>query len=147
MDYLIYNTPKTIRPKRISEIDMNNLKPERRFNAPILVSITLLLVLVAIAIYFNTAKTAPTAFFARSIDDASYDCEKKINDKFGNKLLSKNYDGLSSRFNSQKHQYLIFYRISVQEIVDNYPTIKDYLAKCMVWEKIGYVSDFTILDP
>jgi hypothetical protein len=111
------------------------------------VSITVLLVLVAIAIYFNNAKTAPTAFFARSINDASYDCEKKINDKFGNKLLSKNYDGLSSRYNSQKHQYLIFYKISVQETVDKYPTIKEYLAKCMVWEKIGYVSDFTILDP
>ncbi len=126
---------------------MNNAKNAKSFKIPLTFLIILLLAIGVMAVYFNAAETEPTAFFARSIDDASYDCEKKIADKYGETLLSKTFDELSSNYNSRKHQYIIFYWISIQEVIDEIPMMKDYLAKCIVWEKIGYVSDFTIIDP
>lgn len=86
------------------------------------------------------------AFFASSIDDASYDCEEKIVSKYGNRLISKSFDNLSSRYQPEERQYLIYYRISISESNTDYPAIDDHVVKCTVWEKLGYVSDFRIID-
>jgi|GEM_PF-3716490 len=86
------------------------------------------------------------AFFARSINDASYDCEDKIISKYGDRLISKSFDNLSSRYQQDQRQYLIFYRISITETDTKYPAIDDHLVKCVVWERLGYVSDFRIID-
>ncbi|MEE8059618.1 MAG: hypothetical protein V3T17_17570 [Pseudomonadales bacterium] len=98
-------------------------------------------------LYFNFGMPGKqTAFFARSINDASYDCENKIDQKFDEDLVNKYYDGNSSRYDSKQRQYIIYYRVSARYIENDIPMIKDYMAKCIVWERIGYVSDFQIFD-
>lgn len=89
---------------------------------------------------------APVAFYARDINDASYDCEDKINRYYEEDLVSKVYDDYSSRYEADKRQYIIFYRVSVNTEMDGYPTVVDYMIKCVVWERLGYVSDFQVLN-
>lgn len=114
---------------------------------PISIAIIVIIISIMTALYINTEKQQqPTAFFARSINDASYDCEAKIDKKFDGRLINKHYDAISSRYEADRHQYIIYYRISIRETEDEVPAIKDYLAKCIVWEKLGYVSEFQIID-
>lgn len=116
----------------------------------LLASITLLvLIVITMAIIYITyhQELEPTAFFARDINDASYDCEAKIQNRYGDKLISHYYDQYSSRYEADEHQYLIYYRVSIQESDDNdRPQIKNLMAKCTVWEKLGYVSDFQVFE-
>jgi hypothetical protein len=112
--------------------------------------IMLIVVIVTTLIIFITfnAPKGKKIFTARSINDATYDCEDEIIDRFGDKLINKQYDELSSRYNADKHLYAIFYRISINEKKSNqsYNEINDYMVKCLVWEKLGYVSEFTVFD-
>lgn len=111
--------------------------------------IATLLVLLALGcsifvlVYFSMrSDTRPDAFFARSINDAAYDCEDKIDARFEEQLLSKYYDQFSSRYDADDNQYIIYYRLSVREEQDNIPITTEYMAKCVVWERLGYVSEF-----
>lgn len=100
---------------------------------------------ISILVYFSVRVIdRPDAFFARSINDAAYDCEDKIKDRFEEQLLSKHYDQYSSRYDADDHQYLIYYRVSVREEDENVPITTDYMAKCVVWERFGYVSEFRV---
>ncbi|WP_101759552.1 hypothetical protein [Oceanicoccus sp. KOV_DT_Chl] len=114
----------------------------------ILIGIVIVSVLVGtgLILYFYLGDTKPKTFYVRDINDATYDCEDKIVNKYGDKLVSKHYDNLSSRFEEQKNQYLIYYRISIKEKENGLPMINDYMAKCVVWEKLGYVSDFRVYE-
>ena len=40
----------------------------------------------------------PNESFIRTVDNASYDCEEEIVSRYGNKLISKSFDNLSSRY-------------------------------------------------
>jgi hypothetical protein len=115
----------------------------------LLISLIVLLVFAVAAmalLVVNSDSSIPKAFFARSINDASYDCEAKIDKRFKSELTSKSFDNLSSRYEPLKRQYLIYYRIGVREKIDDYYVNTDRMAKCIVWERLGYVSDFRILD-
>lgn len=126
---------------------MKNKQRPNNMSKPLVISALIIIVVIAcLSVYFNHTNNLPTAFFARSINDASYDCEDKIDSRFDEDLVSKYYDEVSSRYEANKHRYLIYYRISVRTTEHNLPTIKDYMAKCSVWESLGYVSDFQILD-
>lgn len=110
----------------------------------VLLSIAAIVGAIAIisAMFISSASSQKTAFFARSINDASYDCEDKINSYFDDELISKYYDDISSRYEANDHQYIIYYRVSAREMENDFPVIYDYMAKCVVWEKLGYVSSF-----
>ena len=91
--------------------------------------------------------TQPTTFFVRSINDASYNCEDKIKDRFGSSLLSSNFDQYSSRYDADDGQYIIYYRVSTQSFdKHNRPTINNHMAKCTVWETLGFVSSFQVFN-
>lgn len=113
-----------------------------------LVTGTIVLIAVVgamMALYFSYGiNKGPDIFFARSINDAAYDCENKIANRFEDDLISKTYDQISSRYEPDRHQYIIYYNISVRSIEDDVTIINDYLSKCIVWEKLGYVSDFQV---
>ncbi|MBN4055115.1 hypothetical protein JYU12_00065 [bacterium AH-315-K03] len=124
---------------------MKNKKNTRSF----LLGLLALLVLMATAmgiLIVNSGPLGPVAFFAHSMDEASYDCEDKINKRLKSRLISKHFDNFSSRYDVQKRQYLIFYRLSIRESTDNYSAITERIAKCIVWERLGYVSDFRIME-
>lgn len=112
----------------------------------ILVIALLLMALFMTVVFFGFgANKQQTAFFARSINDASYDCEDKIDSKFDEDLVSKYYDEISSRYEAKRRQYVIYYRVSAYTEQDGVRVVEDYMAKCIVWERVGYVSDFQIL--
>lgn len=114
-----------------------------------LVLIIIGLVAVLSVIIFSVTAFQPktqSSFFARSINDASYDCESKIEKKYGTKLVSKYFDNHSSRYEADRRQYLIYYRITVHELDQKIPTNNDYMAKCTVWERLGYVSEFRVYE-
>ena len=112
-----------------------------------LVLLALVMITSAVVYFTYGNNKQPTAFFARSINDASYDCEDKISARFDDRLISKYYDQFSSRYEADQHQYVIYYRVSIKEQDrDNITTVKDYMAKCIVWEKLGFVSDFMVFD-
>jgi hypothetical protein len=113
----------------------------------IFLSILAFLILLAgttTILYYSTSNKGQTAFFARSINDASYDCEAKIVSKYGSELASKSFDNISSRYETNKRQYIIYYRISVKESDEGFTVVNDYMAKCIVWERLGYVSEFRV---
>jgi uncharacterized protein YpmS len=125
---------------------IEKIKHNKRVLFILLSALIIAFIFIITLIALSQNEPGKTAFFARSINDASYDCEATITNKYDEKLIYKNYDDFSSRYEPEKHQYIIYYRISVREETDDRPTIKDYLAKCIVWERIGYVSDFSIID-
>ncbi len=106
----------------------------------------LLLAATTAILYLTINQKKKTTFFARSINDASYDCEAKINSKYEGDLVNKNFDNISSRYEPDKRQYTIYYRISVKEKQEDYAVVNDYMAKCVVWERLGYVSDFRVFS-
>lgn len=125
---------------------MNTQSPKK--NKVIFISISLLIIAAAIIlILYKSINQQEVAFFARSINDASYDCESKIDSKYDDKLVNKHFDNISSRYEADRHQYIIYYRITVQEIEDDVPQLDDYMVKCVVWEKLGYVSEFRAYKP
>jgi len=113
---------------------------------PIALSL-LAIVLLALALLLNNQTDGKAEyFFARSIDDASYDCEDKIRAQFGKNLINSSYDQISSRYDASKRQYIIYYYLTIAELVDDLPTVRDRMAKCVVWERLGYVSDYTVFE-
>ena len=114
----------------------------------VLVIIVFLLLLAATTtiLYLTINKEKKTTFFARSINDASYDCEATINNKYKQDLVNKSFDDISSHYDPGKRQYTIYYRISIKEKQEDYPVVNDYMAKCVVWERLGYVSDFRVFS-
>ncbi len=106
----------------------------------------LLLAATTALLFFTFNDNKKQAFYARDINDASYDCEDKIKKRYEEELVSISFDNLSSRYEEEKNQYLIYYRISIREEMGNITTVNDYLAKCIVWERLGYVSDFRIIE-
>lgn len=124
---------------------MKNVSARKVF----LSSLILLTILIGTGFLLYITYEMPGAkvrFFARNINDATYNCEDSIDDRYKKKLMHKSYDNLSSRYSADKHQYSIFYRISVQENKNKRTEIKDYMVKCIVWEKLGYVSEFTVFE-
>ncbi len=121
-------------------------KPNKKSKVLTVSALAIVIIATIVAVYVHQKSKTQTAFFARSINDASYDCEDKIDSRFDEDLVSKYYDEISSRYEANKHQYVIYYRISVRLTENDLPVIKDYMAKCNVWEKLGYVSDFQVLD-
>ena len=97
---------------------------------------------MAITISLFGPKDIKKAFFARSIGEAADSCEEKINSEYGKTLISKYYDQISSRYEPDFKQYIIYYRISHSTTVDNLPTVQNMMVKCVVWQSLGYVSDF-----
>ncbi|ARN75941.1 hypothetical protein [Oceanicoccus sagamiensis] len=104
----------------------------------------ILLAFTTAVLYLTINQKKKTTFFARSINDASYDCEDKITSKYEGDLVSKSFDNISSRYEPDKRQYTIYYRISIKEKDENFSIVNDYMAKCIVWERLGYVSDFRV---
>ena len=102
---------------------------------------------VVITVIVFGPKNIEKKFFARSIGGAADSCEEKINDYFGDRLVSKYYDEISSRHDSSRKQYTIYYRISHSTSTDGRPGIENSMAKCVVWESLGYVSDFRVFKP
>lgn len=95
--------------------------------------------------YYQNPESA--TFFARSMNDASYDCEDKIRDRFSSSLISANFDQYSSRYDADDGEYIIYYQVTAQQIdKHDIPTIQNYMAKCTVWETLGYVSSFQVFD-
>jgi hypothetical protein len=126
---------------------MNNFKNINGSTKINIILILLVIVATLVAIYYaKNSNPEKKPFYARSMNDASYDCEDKIISKFKDSLVIKTFDNFSSRYEANKRQYLIYYRISVKEKQDNAPTIKDYMAKCVVWERLGYVSNFSVFE-
>ena len=125
---------------------MNMAKREKKF--PLLMTaLSLLLILVTLITLALATGAADklTAFNARSIGDASYDCEDKIHKRFEEDLISKYFDNFSSRYEPEKRQYVVYYRVSVNVDKGSYTEVTDMMAKCIVWERLGYVSDFQII--
>lgn len=120
---------------------------KRKTSTLIILGIALLVLalLMTVVLLSLGSYKQPTAFFARSINDASYDCEDKINSEFDDDLVSKYYDEISSRYEAKRRQYVIYYRVSAYAEQDGVRVVEDYMAKCIVWERVGYVSDFQIL--
>lgn len=120
---------------------------KRKTSPLIILGIAVLLMMLFMTIVFFTLgpEGQPTAFFARSINDASYDCEDKIDSQFDDDLVSKYYDEISSRYEPKRRQYVIYYRVSAYVEEDDVRVVEDFMAKCIVWERVGYVSDFQIL--
>ena len=115
-----------------------------------LITLVILLVLfcsLAITIALFGPKEMKKAFFARSIGEAADSCEEEVIDYFGNRLISTHYDEISSRYEPTYKQYTVYYRISHTETINDLPTVKDSMAKCVVWESLGYVSDFNVFNP
>lgn len=123
------------------------LKTQGSTFSTIIVLLLILSVCIGVTITFFGPKDIKKSFFARSIGDAADSCEEEINDHFGSKLVSKNYDQMSSRYEAARKQYIVYYRISHAEQVDGIPTIEYSMAKCAVWESLGYVSEFRVFKP
>ena len=116
-----------------------------RFGGAVILVAVMGLTLLAVYLTYGE-RNMKQSFFARDINDATYDCEDKIDAKFKKRLVSKYYDEISSRYEANKNQYVIYYRVSARDIEGEYPMVTDYMAKCIVWEKLGYVSDFQVFD-
>jgi hypothetical protein len=130
-------------------IAMNPADQQRSSKLSLGLSLLVIIAATALLIYLTyEPRVGSKEFFARSINDATYDCEAKINSRFADQLVHKHFDNLSSRYEADKHQYAIFYRISIEERKPNqqHTNVNDYMVKCLVWEKLGYVSEFTIFD-
>lgn len=124
----------------------NDNQQRQRFFGSVILTVLILITMVIIYISYHQ-EIAPTAFFARSINDASYDCEDKIQSRYKDRLINHYFDQYSSRYDADDHQYIIYYRVSIQDVDDNdRPQIVDLMAKCTVWEKLGYVSDFQVFE-
>lgn len=115
-----------------------------------LLALAIILVLcatVAITVVLFGPKEIQKSFLARSIGDAADSCEEKINDHFGERLVSKYYDEISSRHETERKHYTVYYRVSHKTMVDDLPSIEYSMVKCVVWESLGYVSDFRVFKP
>ena len=117
----------------------------------LIISISLVLVIIITVVvtyltYSLSMGSGQKAFYARSMDDASYDCEAKIIDRFDERLINKHFDQYSSRYDANKRQYLIYYRVTASDNGEDVPTLKEHMVKCVVWERLGYVSDFSVFD-
>jgi uncharacterized protein YpmS len=127
---------------------MNNKKNKSQKIKLIAIILFAIIIINSIVVFFYTdSPSKPKAFLARNMNDASYDCEEKIQSKYGDRLVNSYFDSLSSRYEAKKHRYLIYYRISIREDEGDLTTITEYMAKCLVWERLGYVSDFSVFEP
>ena len=122
--------------------------PKKSTNTIIVAIISIVVVILVIGLFYisSSGSNKKTSFYARDINDASYDCEDKIDKEYGDDLVSRHFDEFSSRYNADKRQYAIFYRVNINSEINGYPTITEYMAKCVVWERIGYVSEFSIIS-
>ena len=100
---------------------------------------------LAITIALFGPKEVKQAFFVRSIGEAADSCEQEVVNNYGERLISKHYDEISSRYEPNYKQYTVFYRISFTTMENNLPTVQSAMVKCIVWERLGYVSDFTLI--
>ena len=122
-------------------------KKQKRRQTFLLIVLSVSLIVVAIISTFagyKLLRPQKVAFFSRDIDSAADSCEESISSYFGERMVSKRYDELSSRYNAQRRLYLIYYRVYSKEVEDDVPEVIEYLAKCTVWETLGYVSDFEV---
>ena len=127
---------------------MKNNKPNQSTLAMIYNLIFLIVIIASAWLLYLTYDPSATQkpFFARSISDATYNCEDRIIGRYEEDLISKQFDNLSSRYNANSRQYAIFYRITVREHKRDFSILKDYMVKCVVWETLGYVSEFSVFD-
>lgn len=113
-----------------------------------LISVLIFIVVTAVTSAVIVSKTAfgPTITTTRDIGMASDVCEDRIISEYKKTLINKNYDDISSRYEPNNKQYIVYYRITLRSLVDDIPTVTAHLAKCIVWEKLGYVSSFEVID-
>ncbi|MGK0442151.1 MAG: hypothetical protein ACJA0N_001958 [Pseudohongiellaceae bacterium] len=109
--------------------------------------LVLLAISLAITVVLFGPKEVKKSFMARSIGDAADSCEEEIIDYFDDRLISKYYDEISSRHEPHRKQYTVYYRVSHAETVDELPTVEHSMAKCVIWESLGYVSEFRVFKP
>lgn len=121
----------------------SNNQSEKKLTLVILLILSLTIIFI-VFYFWNVKEVKPTNFFARDINDASYDCEDKIDQQFGTNLINKTYDEFSSRYDPSRRQYIVYYQLTVSENIKETPVISDLMAKCVVWERVGYVSDFSV---
>lgn len=125
----------------------NNKTSRNKLKLSAVIIFALLVVNSTIVLLYNNRQAKPEAFFARNMNDASYDCEEKIRNKYQHRLVSSYFDDLSSRYEANKRQYVVYYRINIREEHDKAAAIREYMAKCIIWERLGYVSDFSVFEP
>lgn len=123
---------------------MKPTKGQKTFIVLILIALFFALAIIATYISYTVTRAEKVAFFSRDIGSASDSCEDNIKDHFGENLVSAIYDEMSSAYKPQQRRYLIYFRVTAQYTEENIPTIEEWLAKCVVWETLGYVSDFEI---
>ncbi len=61
-------------------------------------------------------------------------------------MVNKRFDEISSRYDKQQKKYLVFYRIDTKTILHGAPQLKDLMVKCVIWETLGYTSDFEVFE-
>lgn len=106
------------------------------------------IVVTAVASTVIISKTVfgPTITTTRDIGMASDVCEERIVKDYKKTLINKSYDDISSRYEPSNNQYIVYYRITLRTVTDDTSAITTHLAKCIVWEKLGYVSSFEVID-
>ena len=109
--------------------------------------VMVLIVSIGVTVALFGPKEIKKSFFARSIGEAADSCEKEIIDHFDDRLVTKYYDQISSRYEAERKQYIVYYRVSHAELINDMPTIEYSMAKCVVWESLGYVSEFRVFKP
>jgi len=117
---------------------------QKTFIVLILIALFFALAIMATYISYTITRADKQAFFSRDIASASDSCESDIKDHFGENLISARYDEISSAYKPQQKRYLIYFRVTARYEEDNVPSIEEWLAKCIVWETLGYVSDFEV---
>jgi hypothetical protein len=114
-------------------------------------TLTLLLIITVITVIATYVKyrdeDGNIRFNVATVDAAANSCENYIDDQFGQDIIHKAYDHGSSRYEPNSRRYIIWYRISTRTPdEDGVMTVKDLLAKCEIWEFLGYVSNFESYD-
>lgn len=100
---------------------------------------------VTFSIYYVSNKKV--AFNVPDVDTAANSCEQEVKDAFGKELLHKSYDHGSSRYEENRRRYVIWYRLTIRRLdSEGIAVVQDKMAKCEVWEFLGYVSSFEVYD-
>ena len=125
----------------------NASKPQLSDKAKLALGLGLVVVISVIGTVFisnNVNRSAVETM--RDIGMASDACEERINDEFEATVISKSYDDISSRYELEKRQYVVYYRVTSRDATEEIDTIKTQLAKCIIEERRGYITSFEVID-
>lgn len=112
-----------------------------------LIILAILTVSVSVTVSLFGPKEIKKNFFSRSLGDAANSCEEEIHSHFKKRIINISYDNMSSRYVPEFKQYIVYYRVNHTETVDDLPTVTETMVKCIVWESLGYVSNFDTFKP